>query len=82
MARPWASDILGVLRGAQSVATALLKTQEECVKRIVDNSSIKSLAEANLNETGKKLRNIDPSKLRVSFRKILQIYLCSKILCI
>ncbi|XP_043280550.1 atypical kinase COQ8B, mitochondrial [Venturia canescens] len=67
MARPWASDLLGVLRGAQTVANALLKHQEDSIKRILDNSSIKVLAEANIKKAGKKLSEIDPSKVPEKF---------------
>lgn len=68
MARPWTSDIMGVLRGAQTVANAVLRHQEESVKRVLDNSSVKILAEANINEAARKLRDIDPSKLPVSLQ--------------
>lgn len=69
MARPWASDLIGVLRGAQTVANALLKHQEDSIKKVLDNSSIKVLAEANIKEAGKKLSEIDPSKVPVSYAR-------------
>lgn len=66
MARPWSSDLVGVLKGAKIVANTLLKQQSECAKKVLDNSSVKSAAEANLKETLEKLREIDPSKIPVS----------------
>lgn len=68
MARPWSSDIVGVLKGAQTVANALLRQQGNCAKTILENSSVKSAAEANLKDTLEKLRNIDPSKIPVSLK--------------
>lgn len=67
MARPWSSDIIGVLKGAQTVANAILKQQGDSMKLILDNSSIKSKAEFNLKDVAAKLREIDPSKVPVSF---------------
>ncbi|XP_012276198.1 atypical kinase COQ8B, mitochondrial [Orussus abietinus] len=63
MSRPWLSDFLGVVRGAQTVASAVVKHQEECIRRTVDRSSLKVLAEENLQKMGKKWSNIDPSKV-------------------
>ncbi|KAK0175284.1 hypothetical protein PV327_009045 [Microctonus hyperodae] len=63
MARPWSSDIIGVLKGIQIVVNALIKHQEQSVIRILDNSSIKISAETNLKEVTEKLRDIDPSKV-------------------
>ncbi|KAK0092666.1 hypothetical protein PV326_000888 [Microctonus aethiopoides] len=63
MARPWSSDIIGVLKGIQIVVNALIKHQEQSVVRILDNSSIKTSAEASLKEVAEKLRDIDPSKV-------------------
>lgn len=67
MVRHWSSDIIGVLKGAQIVGNALLKHQKETIKQIADNSSIKSVAETNLKDAVEKLKEIDPSKLPVSF---------------
>ncbi|XP_046751518.1 atypical kinase COQ8B, mitochondrial [Diprion similis] len=63
MSRPWISDFLGVVRGAQTVANAVLKIQEDSIKQAVTHSSLRNLAEDNLKAVGKRLQNIDPSKV-------------------
>ncbi|CAD6217207.1 GSCOCG00004724001-RA-CDS [Cotesia congregata] len=63
MVRPWSSDLIGVIKGAQLVGNAFLKHQKDCVKNVVVNSSVKSAAEANLKGVVEKFRDIDPSKV-------------------
>lgn len=66
MAKPRASDFLGVVRGAQAVANAVLKIQGDNVKQVVAHSSLKTLAEDGCKALGKRLGDIDPSKVPVS----------------
>ncbi|XP_046418524.1 atypical kinase COQ8B, mitochondrial isoform X1 [Neodiprion fabricii] len=63
MSRPWTTDFLGVVRGAQAVANAVLKIQGDSIKQAVTHSSLRNLAEDNLKAVGKQLENIDPSKV-------------------
>lgn len=63
MARSWTSDIIGVLRGAQIVANAVLKHQEESVKTVFNNSNLKIVVQENLKSTKDKWSGLDPSKV-------------------
>lgn len=60
------SDLIGVLKGAQNVMNALIKHQEEVVRYTVTHSSLKHLPQQCLQAAGKKLSNVEPSKIPVS----------------
>lgn len=61
------SDLLGVLKGAQSVANALIKHQEDTIRYKITHSSLKNLPKQCIQVSGKKLNDIEPSKIPVSF---------------
>lgn len=66
MPRSRVSDLLGVLKGAQSVTNALIKHQEDAMKHRITHSSLKNLPEKYMRAVRKGLSDIDPSKLSVS----------------
>lgn len=66
MPRSKFSDLLGILKGAQSVANALVKHQEDAIKYRITHSSLKNLRKQCIQATGKKLNDIEPSKISVS----------------
>jgi hypothetical protein len=45
MSRNWNQDIIGILRGTQSVVNAMLKLQETQCKQIWENSSMRNIVE-------------------------------------
>lgn len=59
-------DLLGVLKGVQSVTNALIKHQEDAIRYRITHSSLKDLPEKCLQAAGKKLNNTEPSKVPVS----------------
>lgn len=61
------SDLLGVLKGARNVANALVKHQEDAIRYKITHSSLKNLPKQCIQTTGKKLNDIKPSKIPVSF---------------
>ncbi|XP_032685047.1 atypical kinase COQ8B, mitochondrial [Odontomachus brunneus] len=63
MPRSKISDLLGVLKGAQSVANAMVKHQENAIKYRITHSSLKNLPKQCIQATEKKLNNIEPSKI-------------------
>ncbi|XP_033336372.2 ubiquinone biosynthesis protein COQ8, mitochondrial [Megalopta genalis] len=63
MSQPWISDLIGVLKGARAVTNAIIKHQEDAVKRTVQTSSLKTAAEKCTTECIKKFKNIEPSKV-------------------
>ncbi|EFN61320.1 Uncharacterized aarF domain-containing protein kinase 4 [Camponotus floridanus] len=63
MPRSRVSDLLGVLKGAQSVTNALIKHQEDAIKHKITHSSLKNLPEKYMQAVRKRLSDIDPSKL-------------------
>lgn len=67
MSRQLTSDIMGVLRGIQTVAVEVSKIQDSQCKQIWQNSSLKSFAdEASATiETTVKKAVLDPSNLKV-----------------
>lgn len=68
MSRPRkVSDLLGMLKGVQSVMKALIKLQEDTIKYKTTHSSLKDLPKKCLQAAGEKLNNIEPSKVPVSF---------------
>lgn len=60
------SDLLGVLKGTQKVINALMKHQEDAIRFTITHSSLKDSSEKCLRAAGKKLSDIDPSKVPVS----------------
>ena len=66
MPRSKVSDLLGVLKGAQSVTNALIKYQENAIKDTITHSSLKDLPEKYVQVARKKLSDIEPSKVPVS----------------
>lgn len=66
MPRSKVSDLLGVLKGVQSVTNALIKHQEDAIRYRITHSNLKDLAEKCLQAAGKKLNNTEPSKVPVS----------------
>lgn len=66
MPRSRVSDLLGVLKGVQSVTNALIKHQEDAIKHKITHSSLKNLPEKYMQAVRKRLSDIDPSKLSVS----------------
>lgn len=66
MPRSKVSDLLGVLKGVQSVTNALIKHQEDAIRYRITHSSLKDLPEKCLQAAGKKLNNTEPSKVPVS----------------
>lgn len=67
MSRQLASDILGVLRGIQTVAVEVAKIQDSQCKQIWQNSSIKSLADEASATLGTNVKKavFDPGSLQV-----------------
>lgn len=63
MPRSRASDLIGVLKGAQLVTGAIGKHQEKVVRSIIKNSSLKVCAEKCLIDSRKTLNSIKPSKV-------------------
>lgn len=66
MPRSRVSDLLGVLKGAQSVTNALIKHQEGAIKHTITHSSLKNLPEKYVQAIRRKLNDTDPSKVPVS----------------
>lgn len=62
------SDVIGILKGVKAVTNAVIKHQEETLKRVVKNSNIKTTAEKCLGDSLKTLTAIEPSKVPVSFK--------------
>ncbi|XP_014469146.1 PREDICTED: aarF domain-containing protein kinase 4 [Dinoponera quadriceps] len=56
-------DFFGVLKGVQSVASALIKHQEDAITYRITHSSLKNLSKQCIQTTGKKLNDIEPSKI-------------------
>lgn len=67
MPRVKTSDLLGVLKGVQSVTNALIKHQEDTIRYRIIHSSLRNLPEKCLQAVGEKLNNTEPSKVPVSF---------------
>lgn len=67
MSKTKISDLLGVLKGVQSIRNALIKHQEDTIKYKIIHSSLKNLPEKCLQAAEKKLNNTEPSKVPVSF---------------
>jgi len=59
------SDLIGILKGAQSVTNALIKHQENAIRYTITHSSLKHLPQQCLQAVEKKLSNIEPSKIPV-----------------
>lgn len=67
MSRQLGSDIIGVLRGIQSVVIEIAKVQDSQCKQIWQNSSFKSFADdaSATVETTMKKAVLDPGSLQV-----------------
>ncbi|XP_029156008.1 atypical kinase COQ8B, mitochondrial [Nylanderia fulva] len=63
MPRSKVSDLLGILKGAQSVTNALIKHQEDAIKYTVTHFSLKNLPEQYIQAVRKRLSDIEPSKV-------------------
>lgn len=66
MSRVRISDLLGVLKGMQSVTNALIKHQEDTIRYRIIHSSLRNSPEKCLQAIGEKLNNIEPNKVPVS----------------
>ncbi|XP_011689242.1 PREDICTED: aarF domain-containing protein kinase 4 isoform X2 [Wasmannia auropunctata] len=66
------SDLLGVLKGVQSVTNALIKHQENVIRYRITHSSLKDLPEKCLQAAGRKLNNAEPSKVPGQIMKDLK----------
>lgn len=66
MPRSKVFDLLGVLKGVQSITNALIKHQEDAIRYRITHSSLKDLPEKCLQAAEKKLNNTELSKVPVS----------------
>lgn len=66
MPRSKISDLLGILKGMQSVVNALIKYQESAITYKITHCSLKNSTKQCIQITGKKLSNIEPIKISVS----------------
>lgn len=67
MTRSRFADLLSIIKASQTVINALIKHQEDTVKYTFKHSSLRNLPEEFLQTTKKKLNDIEPSKLPVSY---------------
>lgn len=67
MPRQRLADLIGVIRGMQVVANYVIKCPKEVIDHKVKNSSFKTFADENIQEVKRKLSQLDPSKVPVSF---------------
>lgn len=74
MAR-WSSDVVGLLRGLQSVAYSIAIHQAETVKLIIDNSSIRKATEEYMKETVQQVSAIQLNETPVISTNKLRIIL-------
>ncbi|XP_011639644.1 atypical kinase COQ8B, mitochondrial isoform X1 [Pogonomyrmex barbatus] len=72
MSRSKISDLLGVLKGMQSVTNAIIKHQEDTIRYIITHSSLKDLPKKCFQAAGKKLTNIESSKVPGQIMKDLK----------
>lgn len=77
MPRSKISDLLGIIKGAQSVTNALIKHQEDAIKYTITHSSLKTLPEKYIQAARKRLSDIEPSKVPVSLSRIKIVQLLS-----
>ena len=67
MSRNWNQDILGVLRGVQSVLNAMLKHQEMQCKQIWKTSSMKNVVEEASSSVDRRIcQTLSPGSVQVS----------------
>ncbi|XP_015120829.1 atypical kinase COQ8B, mitochondrial [Diachasma alloeum] len=75
MARSWGSDVIGVLRGMQTVVNSIAKHQAETMKQVIDNSSVRRATEDNIKGTIQQLSEIQlseaPEKVLSSVQELL-----------
>lgn len=78
MPRSKISDLFGIFKGLQSVTNALIKHQEDAIRYRIIYSSLKDLPEKCLQAAGKKLNNIESSKVPVSL--VIDIYVIYRLM--
>ncbi|CAK9817763.1 Atypical kinase COQ8B, mitochondrial [Anthophora quadrimaculata] len=66
------SDVIGILRGVKAVTDALIKHQEESIKHVIQNSSLKTATEKCVTDSLRTFKNIEPSKVPVQVTKELK----------
>jgi len=66
MCRNWNQDILGVMRGAQSVFNAMLKHQEMQCNQIWKTSSMRNVVEEACNSVDRRIWQISSGSVQVS----------------
>lgn len=66
MCRNWNQDILGVMRGAQSVLSAMLKHQEMQCNQIWKTSSMRNVVEEACGSVDRRTRQISSGSVQVS----------------
>ncbi|XP_046981666.1 atypical kinase COQ8B, mitochondrial [Schistocerca americana] len=71
MSRVWSQDLLGVLRGLQSVIVATSRLQEAECKLIWENSSVKVLTEEAVNTLGRNLDALSKADARNELSKVI-----------
>lgn len=73
MSRNWNQDILGVLRGVQSVLNAMLKHQEMQCKQIWKTSSMKNVVEEASSSVDRRIcQTLSPGSVQNDLPKTLQ----------
>ncbi|XP_012538251.1 atypical kinase COQ8B, mitochondrial isoform X2 [Monomorium pharaonis] len=72
MPRSKVSDLIGVLKGVQSVKNALIKHQQDAIRYRIIHSSIKNLPKNCLQSAGKKLTNTESSNIPGQITKDLR----------
>lgn len=66
MCRHWNQDILGIMRGAQSVLNAMLKHQEMQCNQIWKTSSMRNVVEEACNSLDRRTGQISSGSIQVS----------------
>ncbi|CAK9801574.1 Atypical kinase COQ8B, mitochondrial [Anthophora plagiata] len=66
------SDVIGILRGVKAVTDALIKHQEESIKHVIQNSSLKTATGKCVTDSLRTFKNIEPSKVPVQVTKELK----------
>jgi len=66
MCRNWNQDILGVMRGAQSVLSAMLKHQEMQCNQIWKTSSMRNVVEEACSSVDRRIWQISSGSVQVS----------------
>ncbi|PSN44058.1 hypothetical protein C0J52_15929 [Blattella germanica] len=69
MSRNWSQDVIGILRGAQSVVNATVKLQEAQCKQIWENSSVKNIIQEAGNSVNSSFRQTSQDSIQNEFSK-------------